>query len=140
MKDQEAKRTAREKDKQLQNKLQQSRQESVMRLVFLALVKVEMQNALKQDKIEAGSDEFRQKARAAIQSLPRISACSLFCKAAVKLGVPVHSNLALFKIIKEDPEHKALIVTHLINPEHLSTEEGTSLDIIKEILVSETFM
>ena len=138
MKEQAKQRDIRERDREVQNHIEEMRQQMLMRLIFLCIVNKELEKLIEQEEIDPTSSEYREKARALIQEISQLAACSLYCKAAVKTQIPVYSNSEMFKKVRESLDCRAVIVSQLINPDTLSEEEQAFVSVISDILLEET--
>ena len=137
MREQAKKRDIRERDREVQDRLQQMRQEMLMRLVFLCIVHKNIEIKIAENDLDPTSPEYRETARELLQQVAQLEACSLYCKGAVKTQIPVYSNSEIYKKVKESSDHRAVIVSHLVNPDMLSEEEQTFVSVINEILLQE---
>ena len=138
MKEQAKQRDIRERDREVQEKVQQLHQEMLMRLVFLCIIYKELEKAVTKDDLDPTSNEYHSQAREVLQNITQIDACSLYCKAAVKTQILVYSNSEMYRKIRESPDSRAVIVSHLINPDMLSDEEQTLVHVVNELLLAET--
>ena len=138
MKEQAKQRDIRERDRELQDRVQEMRQEVLMRSVFLCLIHKDLNQKVGDDITNTDSSEYREMARQILQQINQIVACSLYCRVAVKVQIPVYSNLDIFRKIKQSSDARATIVAQLVNPDMLTEEEQTYSNVINEFLFEET--
>jgi hypothetical protein len=131
MKDEETKKIAQQEERELQESLTFIKQKSFMKCVILIQLNEMLNSFYNSSEIEKEKDDVNSRIDQNMKNVNGIDSCSLYCRAAHKLQIPLFSSLEIFQKCINSLEERDYIKGKILDDKLITEEEQTYIKVIK---------